>query len=151
MSLDLATIRTAFKTRLTHATTGITSRIPTVHTYKPEITEGMCPAIVVDCADDYIDYYQTMSDSGLALVRFVLELHVAGRYIDAQMASDAYLSVGSGFTASILNALLVDKTLGGTVHTIVPLTAEKPQPSDDDSMVWVTRIPVDAYVRKVAA
>lgn len=148
MALGLQTIREALETRLsTYLASG--SRQTNVYAYPPETLQY--PAIGIHTGEgDYITYWETMSDSGVASVRFVIRIYAAARYVDAQMAVDAYLSAGSGFTSSIVNAILADKTLGGTVETCRLLEARGLVP-DEVTGGWVADVPIEIYARKVAA
>ena len=152
MALGLQTIRTAVETRLS---TGITGRQVTVLPNPPLDIDGTYPCICVVPGSDqgpYISYFETFSNNGKALVRFTLRLYVsAADQVSAQIAMDAFLSYGSGFTSSILGAFLGDRTLGGAVDDCIILTASAPQPVNEQGQVWVADLPLDVYATKVAA
>lgn len=148
MALGLNTIRTALETRLqTYLNSG--SRPTTVYAYPPD--SPSFPSIgIVPGEGDFITYYETMSDSGISSVRLVIRLYLSARFIDAQMAIDDYLSAGSGFTSSILNAILADKTLGTTVDTCI-IREVRGVSFDEMTGQWTVDIPIEIFARKVAA
>ena len=89
------------------------------------------PAITVDFAPDYLDYWETFGPNGIAAVRFVLRIEPAGTLLESSaIALDDYLSCGTGNGSSVIDAVMSDVTLGLTgcnVHitgvTVDPVTA----------------------------
>ena len=153
MAAGVTAIREALETRLA-TYLGAGSRQVSVFAYRPEDLTGTYPAVCVEPGEGelgFVSYFESMSNNGCALLRFEIQVFVSGRYIDAQRAMDAFLSAGSGFTSSILNAILADPTLGGVVSTCRLLAASRPAQTDDDGSVWVSRLPLDVYTMKVAA
>lgn len=80
------------------------------------------PAITIDAASDYLDYFVTMTGAGFAAARFVVRVEPKGSSVtdrppdvkSAAIALDDYLSAGAGNGSSIIDAIYADKTLGLT-------------------------------------
>jgi hypothetical protein len=83
-------------------------------------------------------------------VLLTIEVGIVASEISQQIAMDDYLSVGSGFTSSIVDALLADVTLGGAVDTIKIGNATEPQWEDSDRDVLIARIPLEIVATKVS-
>ena len=112
MSLTLSTIRAAIGAQL-RANIDREVNIDVDGEGKP------APVVRVELqASDPIDYWLTMTGNGIAEVRFDLVVDVANVDQSAVRRLDDFLSVGTGNNSSIIDALLVDKTLGGVVETI---------------------------------
>ena len=120
MALDLNTIRTALDTRIT-AAINASSRPANIYAYPPDSPE--LPAIMIRPRTGTATYVQfhksfsntTQGDNALVGIELEIEVRVGGWDIDAQIAMDAYL--GTATTASIINAIESDKTLGGVVES----------------------------------
>ena len=73
------------------------------------------------------------------------------KLFDAQMALDDWLSVGSGATSSLVDALMADVTLGGAVQTCRLLSAGGyPDVELSDGPLSV-RLPLEVTINKIGA
>lgn len=103
------------------------------------------PCITVyPAAGTYIDYWKTFGPNGNAdlMVRLKLEVDSDNESMFIKIAD--YLSVGTGFTSSIIDAIHADRTLGGTVEDALVLTAEW-DAENDPSVAW---LPVSIILKK---
>lgn len=66
---------------------------------------------------DPIDYWGTFGSTGIAEARFDLVIDPGNVDQSAVIRLDEYLSVGTGNTSSVIDALMEDVTLGGAVQT----------------------------------
>jgi hypothetical protein len=92
-----------------------TDREVTVKPYPDgKATQG--PVITIWADPDYVDPWQSFGANGLALVRLMLRLdpRVGTDIPSAHRRRDDFLSIGVGNPSSILDALMVDTTLGLT-------------------------------------
>jgi len=118
MSLDLKAIRTALAAQLT----ANIDRQTNVYAY--EVDSPSYPYVIVRPAADYVGYFGSFGPNGVADVMLELEIAtIAGDPISMGMAMDAYLSSGSTFGSSVVDAVHTDRTLGGTVADCVALSA----------------------------
>ena len=146
VGLNLRAIREAIKAQLDAA--GF-DRSVTVYAYHPGSLTFPC--IIVRPASDYVGYFTTFGENGLADVQFEIEIQTTGRVIDAQMALDDWLSVGSGATSSLVDALMADVTLGGAVQTCRLLSAGGyPDVELSDGPLSV-RLPLEVTINKIGA
>lgn len=95
----------------------------------------------------YISYHDTMGPNGYASVMVRLKLEVDSDSESMFIKITDYLSVGTGFTSSIHDAVMADHTLGGVVTECVVLTAEWDAENDPD-VAW---LPVQIILPKVNA
>lgn len=101
-------------------------------------------------AGDYIAYWGTFGASGTA--DLVLDIHIqvsTGEAFTTFKQITDMLSIGTGHTSSIADALHEDKTLGGTVQTLIVRSAR--WEVDDDNLGSVAVIPVEIVLRKSGA
>jgi hypothetical protein len=99
---------------------------------------------------DYIAYWGTFGATGTA--DLVLDIRIQVATGDAEttfIQITDMLSVGTGHTSSVVDALMEDKTLGGTVLTLRALSARWTPDGDDLGSVAV--IPVEIVLRKAGA
>lgn len=84
------------------------------------------PAILITPDPDvYLTYHATFAQTGMAVVHLRLTVAVPpGPDTDGQRVLDEFLSAGSGLPNSVLDAVLVDKTLDGTVGDCVVQSVE---------------------------
>ena len=116
MALTLSTIREAIETKLNANLAGGPQRQVTIDAHGDG---APAPVIRLELQQsDPIDYWLTMTGNGVAEVRFDLIVDVANVDQSSVIRLDKYLSVGTGNGASIIDALMADKTLGGVVETI---------------------------------
>ena len=93
----------------------------------------------------------TGTSVGLATIRFVLVVECGPLNADgfadesARRRLDDFLSVGTGNAASIIDAVMSDKTLGGVADT-----CHIPRAEVDDATA-TARLPLEVHVRKVGA
>lgn len=133
--VDLQAIRQALRTRLATVLTmatvdGNQADSPAL----PNIT-------ILPATTDYVVYFETSGDTGLTDVNLILHIDPGcSSTIDAQVALDGYLSVGT--TRSIASAIFADRTLGGTVHDCVVLRA------DFDPNTMTATMPVQIIAKK---
>lgn len=99
---------------------------------------------------DYIAYWGTFGASGTADLVLDIRIQVAtgDAFTTFKQITDM-LSVGTGHTSSVIDALMADKTLGGTVETLRVLTGR--WPVDDDNLGSVAIVPVELVLRKSGA
>lgn len=143
MALNLQTIRKALADQIR----GNIQRGTNVY---PHRTVFVLPCITIEPADPYVAYFATMGPGGDSDIELDLGIHVtAGQLIDAENVVDAYLSIGSGNSSSIPDAIHKDRTLGGVVSSTVCLTAGKPQELTPGILTAVLRVAV--ITRKVGA
>jgi hypothetical protein len=85
-------------------------------TVRPYPPRSSGPSITVVAANDFLDYWVTYSAAGLARVRLDLIIDPAGSDIESSHRRlDDVLSAGAGNGSSVIDALMVDTTLGGVV------------------------------------
>ncbi len=144
MSLDLKAIRTALAAQLT----ANIDRATNVYAY--EVDSPAYPYVIVKpAAGDYVGYFGSFGPNGVADVMFELEIAtIAGDPISMGIAMDAYLSSGSTFGSSVVDAVHTDRTLGGTVADCVALTA-RVEPLGDFPLI--ATVPVMVRVNKSGA
>lgn len=114
-----------------------TQRVTNVYAYG---TDGLAgPRVVMISPDDYIQYFETFGSDGLAGMELELKVTApnAGK-IDAQIALDDYLSVGTNNPASLVDAVNSSNTLGGLVQSIVCLRASGPGDVEDADEITAT-------------
>lgn len=120
MALNLQTIRQALESQIATALNA-SGRPANVYSYPPDSPE--LPAVMIrprQGTATYVQYHQSFAntqrgDNALAGIELEIEIRVGGWDTDAQIAMDAYLSTAT--TASIINAVEADKTLGGAVES----------------------------------
>ena len=99
------------------------NRETTVYAYGQ--AEQAYPCIeILPAQGEAVGYFKTFGDGGLGDLR--LDLHIyttAADPVSAQIALDDYLSIGGDNQSSVVDAILVDRTLGGVVEDCVPLVA----------------------------
>ena len=136
-ALDLQVIRSALKTRLDTALAGLV----TVYANTPDEPVPPFIAIMPD-PSGYVSYFESFGTAGMADVQFMLTIDAGARTIDAQIALDDFLGIGT--TRSIVSAIETDRTLGGVVQSCIALRAEGPTFADG----LVARIPIEIIVKK---
>lgn len=102
------------------------------------------PSITVEPYGQYLDYFGTFGPNGNAdmMVRLRIEL-MAGDLESVCIKMCDYLSVGTGNTSSVVDAIMFDRTLAGFVEDCVALTVEW---SADD--LTTAFIPVGIILKK---
>lgn len=146
--LTLSTIREALKARLD---AGIEDRQVDVKAYRVTGAK-VFPRITVEAdPGDYIDYWVTFGSAGLSTVRFVLVVE-CGALNDAGFADesarrrmDDFLSVGTSNGASVIDAVMADRTLGDLVDTCHIPRAEV------DDQTATARLPIEITLKKQGA
>jgi len=121
MALNLGEIRTALADQIrNHVERGVN----VYDGYTP--SSPTPPAVLIGPDPDvYITYHETFSATGLAHVHLRLTVAVPpGPDVDGQKTLDEFLSAGTGEANSVLDAILTDKTLGGTVGSCVVQSVE---------------------------
>ena len=112
-----------------------------------DINPPTFPAITVLTDSPYIDYWDTFGPNGKAVMKLRLRLDVEGDPESMAIQICAYLSIGTGNTSSIADAVHLDKTLGGLVEQCIVLSAEFP----NDSEPGVAWVPVQIILGKTLA
>lgn len=100
--------------------------------------------------DDYINYWSTFGPNGKADLMVRLRLQIAAG--DAETAFKKItraLSVGTGHGTSLVDAVMSDPTLGGTVANAIALTGE--WPVDEATLSTVAWLPVSIVLTKSGA
>lgn len=132
MALDLGAIRQALADRVnTVAGLRAYAELPEqVATSSGGVTAVM---VAPGAGDDYVSYFVSFGSSSDPakgnLCEVAMRLIVAVPYIDTRAAQerlDAVLSAGTGQSLSLIDALLEDQTLAGTVATLIPRAARPP-------------------------
>ena len=148
MALTIAPIREALKARLDTVLSGRESDVKAYRVTGAKVF----PRITIEADPvDYIDYWVTGTSVGLATIRFVLVVEAgpvsAEGFADesARRRLDDFLSVGTGNTASIIDAVMSDPTLDGVADT-----CHIPRAEVDDATA-TARLPIEVHVRKVGA
>lgn len=85
----------------------------------------------------YLDYWKTFGPNGNTdlMLRLKLEVRADDESVFIKIAD--YLSAGTGFDSSIMDAVMADRTLGGTVEDAVVLEAYW-DAENDPSVAWLT-------------
>lgn len=104
------------------------------------------PCIEVWPGGEYLSYFESFSSGGRASVKLTLRVFLSGANAETEWLQVArLLSVGDGFTSSIVDAIVGDVTLGAKVETVRVLNAEwNPEEGSID-------IPVDVVAKKSGA
>jgi|GEM_PF-6097810 len=103
------------------------------------------PSITVYPDSPYINYFETMGANGKASIHLKLKIEVDSDSESMFIKIADYLSVGTGNTSSVTDALMAtDHTLGGLVDECVILSAEWDAINDPD-VAW---LPVQILVSK---
>jgi hypothetical protein len=150
VALGLKVIREAVETRLANVTNGVRGRPTNIYAHPPRFPPPPWIGVKPGVGGEYVAYFETFGRGGKATVLLTIEVGIVASEISQQIAMDDYLSVGSGFTSSIVDALLADVTLGGAVDTIKIGNATEPQWEDSDRDVLIARIPLEIVATKVS-
>lgn len=106
----------------------------------------MAAITVYPSAGDYVSYFTTMGANGNADLSFRLKVEVAADSIESvEIKLDRLLGSGLGNTSSIVDAVMYDRTLGGTVGSCVVLSAVMGDPDVDPGIAW---LPVEIILSK---
>lgn len=118
-----------------------------INVYPYPVGKYTVPAVTVDFpTDDYIDYWVTMTGSGLATVRFTVRVETGGVFKEGVgYELDTYLSAGTGNTNSVIDALFSDSSLGLTGCTSVIRQARV------DPASVTAELDVEVTIKKVGA
>jgi hypothetical protein len=141
MAVDLAAIHRAAATQIQNALTRLTNVYPF-----PQDTVVYPCVTVYPGAGEYIDYWKTMGPNGNADMMLRLKVEVDSESSEAVAVKICdYLSVGTGHTSSIVDAVMADRTLGGTVEDALVLSAEWVDPDSSRGVAW---LPVSIILKK---
>ena len=107
------------------------------------------PSVSVWPGPEYIAYIGTFGANGIAdmMLELVIEHSAADDESEFKWIADL-LAAGTGFSASLADAVMSDRTLGGVVDDAVVLTAEW---SADPQSAIVARLPVQIILSKSGA
>lgn len=142
-SVDIQAIRTALKSRLDAALNPSSPTTVVVNVYANPVADPIPPCITIRTpSGDYVSYWETMGPAGMTDVFFELEIDPGCQWIDATIALDNYLGVGT--TLSIVSAIDADVKLGNVVQTVQLLKAVGGNEFDG----WRPRIPVAVVAKK---
>jgi hypothetical protein len=121
MALNIGAIRAALAAQIqSHVSRGVN----VYDGYTPASPTPPC-VLITPNPDVYITYHATFSQTGLAIVHLRLTIAVPpGPDTDGQKTLDEFLSAGTGQSNSVLDAILTDKTLGGTAGDCVVQSVE---------------------------
>jgi len=87
-----------------------------INVYAYDVGAGTFPAILVQATNPYVTYHESFGDRALAGIELVLEIvTVSADGASAYLMMDALLSPGLANSASVLEAVEIDPTLGGVV------------------------------------
>lgn len=119
MALDLGAIRNALAEQI-QARLDDSDYRANCYGYAPDSPE--LPAVIVRPKQNdgrYVQFHETFSDHAISGVEMEIEVRVKSTApgADDQRALDAYCSTGT--TASILNAVESDLSIGGTVQNVM--------------------------------
>lgn len=144
MSFDLSAIHTALADQIA---AGIADDV----TVKPYPFSGANPPFIeIWPGGQYVDYAGTFGADGLGDIQ--LEIHVAFPTANGETTFKVMtrlLSVGTGFSSSIADAVMADRTLGGVVQDCVALEAQ--WDIDPDALGQIATIPVRIIAKKQGA
>lgn len=119
MALDLYAITKAIATQID---TGTNRAIATYALVPPATPQFPC--VIVRANEQFVTYFDTFGDNRLCDVQLeLLVMHQGTSDEDSQIAVLDMLSAGAGKTNSVIDALMADQTLGGTVQTCIVTTA----------------------------
>lgn len=109
--MNIAALRAAFKASLDQVA-GLKVYEKAVDAISPP-----CAMVIIPTNSEFFNPYHAMG-KGLASWKFIVRVLAGRADVKAgQDALDAYLSMGSDATSSVLNALTVDPSFGGLVDT----------------------------------
>lgn len=95
---------------------------------------------------EYVNYFTTMGPNGNADLMFRLRVEVMADSIESmQIKLDRYLGSGDGNDSSIVDAVMADRTLAGTVGDCVVLTGVMGDPDTEPNIAW---LPVQIILSK---
>lgn len=96
------------------------------------------PQITVYPPSGSLNYWQTFGPNGAAALTLRLKLEVDSDDTESiGIKICDYLGVGTGNTSSIIDAVMADRTIGGTVEDAAILTAEWGDPDVDPGVAWL--------------
>lgn len=118
-----------------------------VFAYEPDsVPTGDADVAYVTHADEGISYQEAFH-GGLAMIGLAVELSVQmSSERSATERMDALLSSGAGETRSVIDALGVNRTLGGLTGGLVVVSASRPT-SDGDAIAAQRRLNCSLLVR----
>lgn len=121
--MNLQLIRAGLATKMGNLTLD-----PSVFSNGPQSRVGHNIRVVP--ASEYIvpETIGAVKDFGLM---FDIVVEVPGRLDDSQIAMDEYLSTGTGATSSVIDAVLLDGTQGGTVDATYLIGVDGPDLNAD--------------------
>ncbi len=109
------------------------------------------PSIQVLADSEYISYIETFGAAGQGIMRLRLLIETTATDDDSEFALiSQLLSVGTNKGASVPDAVMSDRTLGGAVADCIVLFASDPVEGDPDRPSGVT-IPVQIVFSKIGA
>lgn len=115
-------------------------------TVQPFPSTSARPVIEVWPDTDYITYVETFGARGVSTIRLVVRVLLSNANAETEwLAACRLLSAGTGFTSSITDAVMADKTLGGAVATVQIGNASW---TPDEAAV---DIPIDVHLNKIGA
>lgn len=120
---DLTVIRNALAAQIT-AQTGLRTM--------PQARDQISPPVAVIIPREPVITYGDTMDGGLTVnLSAVLLLSDAAPSEKVQRALDSFLGLGTGETVSIAGAVMADPSLGGVVHSTLPVSV-----SSYNRVVW---------------
>lgn len=111
-----------------------------VNAYWCEVDDPQFPAATVlpDPGDKYIDYWETPTETGMAILLLQIRIQVAGQ--DGPSIAEqinTLLRVGRGADRSIVDAIVANRTLDGLVDDCIPLHASCPNELEGPATIAV--------------
>jgi hypothetical protein len=133
VSLDLAAIHRALADQIE---ANIDSSTFTAKPYPSSVPR---PCIEVWPDTEYIAFYASSGPNGLSDVMVVVRVFLSGGNDESEWnTAMGLLSQGTGFTSSVADAIMNDRTLGGSVSSCVVLNARwNPEDSTIDIPVAI--------------
>ena len=113
------------------------------------LSSGTFPAINVQATNPYVTYHESFGDRALAGVELVLEIiTTSADGLSAHLLMDALLSPGLANSASVLEAVEVDPTLGGVVANCWASSVSAPRLDESGHLVAELQVHVIANKSK---
>ncbi len=139
--LDLAAIHTALADQI-RSNVAISGEFTVV----PHPSTSDRPAIEIHPGSPWVNYFDTSGADGVADVNLVIEVYQSRGNAESEHIERTQLaSAGVGFSSSIVDAVMVDRSLNGAVADAVTLNVSV------DPQNGTISIPVAIMVNKIGA
>ena len=145
MAFNPAIVHRAIATQIRNV-----AAIASVYNVAPWVEAGKPPPVIeVRPGGQWISYFETFGTGGRADMSVVIWIRTVSANAETELDRvSAVMAVGTGETASIVDALLADETLGGVAETIRILNATTEITEDGSVEI---EIPVEVTLKKTGA